>query len=75
MSRRWSILVVGKGLLITPKLVPSDVAWMLIQQDDGPILQLHTTGSSLDARLFARQCMPTGLGSSVDVGSRVQWAV
>src|SRR6266567_1777496 len=75
MSGCRGILIVDQLLLMATKLFPGDVAWVPVQQDNGPVFLLHAACSSLDARLFTRQCVPTRLGSSVDVGSGVRRTV
>src|SRR5712692_5218299 len=51
--------------LIAQKLFPGDVAWMGIQEHDGPVFLFDSTRSSFDPRLFSGQCSASGLGPPV----------
>src|SRR6266478_3544471 len=53
------------------KLLPSDVARMSIKQHDWPVLTFDLASASFDAGFFPRQSLAAGLGSSVDIGSRI----
>src|SRR5205814_651327 len=67
--------IVIEDLLIVPKLLPGDVAGMSILQDNRPVFTLHLTCPSFDTRLLAGKGVPTGFGSSIDIGTGVERVV
>src|SRR5258708_28592158 len=75
MGCRRRILVVGQLLLMATKLVPGDVAGVPLQQDNVRIFLLQSARSSLDPWFFTRSRMSARLGSPIDVGSCIHWAV
>jgi hypothetical protein len=81
LSNRASMLLSTPGAiviklpLIAQEVFPGDVARMRIQEHERPVLLWETAGSPFDAGFFARQGVPSELGTSVDVGPRIQGAV
>src|SRR6266851_5832623 len=80
-SNRSSVLFCPPGAiviqlpLVAQKLIPGDVAWMGIQQDDGPVFLFDPTRSPFDPWLFSGQGPTSELSPPIDVGSRIQGAV
>ena len=58
--------------LVAQELVPGNVARMLIQQHNRPLLLWETTCSPLDTGFFSRQDAASELRASVDVGACIQ---
>ena len=81
LSNRASVLLSTPGAivielpLIAQEVFPGDVARMRIQEHDRPVLLFDSAGSPFDAGFFARQVVPSELGTPVDIGPRVQGAV
>jgi hypothetical protein len=69
------VAVVVEPLLITQELLPGNVPRVSVRQNNGPVFALDLAGATLNARGFTGQRLGAGLGSTVDIDTRVRRVV